>query len=218
MKLSELLKNQRITIQLIWGEQKIEFFSNVIENSEAGVFVSPYLHNGSPLELNVKNDKGVLCSVFTLNPQDKHRVSWKNVELSTVRRGRDKVYLIRTNSFNYVAKQDDRRLYERVSVSVNATALDVASKMSIDVTLNDISDEGISFFMDPNFNMQSNLLEVSFTDKLGDKEFNVKVECMVARVEKAAGSLLVGCRVIVVNRDYQLYSFMLRLLETKKNN
>jgi len=81
MKLTDLLEKQRLTVQLLWGEQKIEFFSNVIEKEESEVYISPYLHNGSELELNVTPDKGVICNVFTNDPSTRHRISWKNIEL-----------------------------------------------------------------------------------------------------------------------------------------
>lgn len=36
MKLIELMRNQSLTIQLLWGEQKIEFLSKVIDKDNVG--------------------------------------------------------------------------------------------------------------------------------------------------------------------------------------
>lgn len=218
MKLSELLINQKITIQLLWGEQKIEFPSNVIENSEAGVFVSPYLHNGSALELNIKNDKGVSCNVYALNNRGKHRILWKNVELTTIKKGVETVYLLKTSSFNQEAKQADRRLHERVVVRISAQVTDTVSKNITDVLLYDISDIGISFYANSSFTLQSQLFELAFSDTVGGKAFNVRVVCSVARMVNSAGNMFVGCRVVEENREFQIYSFMLRLMEMKKSN
>ena len=68
MKLVELLQNQNIIVQLLWGEQKIEFYSGVTGREGEVVYVTPYIHNGSELQLNVTEGRhGVVCNVFADN-------------------------------------------------------------------------------------------------------------------------------------------------------
>ena len=216
MKLIELLEYQRLTIQLLWGEQKLEFFSNVIEKDESAVYVSPYFHNGSELELNVTQDKGVICNLFTNDPTTKHRISWKNVELTTVSRNDKTMYCIKTSGFNHVAKHDDRRKHDRITITTKAQVFDGKSDEGVDIVVYDISDIGISFYAPNSFLPDGRQLTVAFSDVVGDKEFNVKVECAIARTTSKAGNRFIGCKLLKENKDYQLYGFMKRLGEKKK--
>ncbi len=216
MKLTELPVNQRMTIQLLWGEQKIEFFSNVIEKDDSVVFVSPYFHNGSVLELNVTPDKNVVCNLFTNNPSTKQRVSWKGVELTTVTRNDKTVYCIKTNGYNHVAKHDDRRKHDRVVISARAQVFDGQQDECTDVVVYDISDIGLSFYAPNSFSSSGNQLTVVFSDTIGEKKFDIKVQCAIARMTNKLGNRFVGCRIVNENKDYQLYGFMKRLGDKNK--
>lgn len=211
MKLIELLENQRLTIQLLWGEQKIEFFSHVIGRDESAVYVSPYLHNGSELELNVVQGKDVICNIFTNDPSTKHRISWKNIELTTVTRDDKIMYCLKANVYNHVAKHDDRRLHNRLIVQTKAKVFDGQSSEGVDIIVHDISDIGISFYAPKTFVPKTNQLNIVFSDTINEKEFNVNVECMIARTTNRAGNAFYGCRILKENREYQLYGFWKRL-------
>lgn len=217
MKLSELVSNQRLTIQLLWGEQKIEFFSNVIEKDDSSVYVSPYFHNGSELEINVTADKNVLCNIFTNNPLNKQRISWKGVELTTVKRNDKILYCLKTNGYNNVAKHDDRRKHDRVVISTNAQVFDGNAEEGTDIVVYDISDIGISFFAPNSFSPVANQISIVFTDTIGERKFNIRVECSIARMTNRVGNRFIGCKLMKENKDYQLYGFMKRLGDKGKS-
>ena len=215
MRLIELLANQRLTIQLLWGEQKIEFFSTVIDKDESAVYVTPYLHNGSELELNITPDKDVICNVFTNNPTTKHRISWKNIELTTVVHNEKTLYSLKTNGYNHLAKHDDRRKHDRLVITSKAQAFEGKQSEAVDIVVYDISDIGISFYAPNSFAPNGQQLTIVFSDTIGEKVFSVKLECAVARVTNKAGNRFFGCRVLTANKDYLLYSFLKRLEEKK---
>lgn len=216
MKLNELLENQRLTIQILWGEQKIEFFTNVLAKDDSAVYVGPYLHNGSELELNVTKDKEVICNLFTNDLTTKHRISWKNVELTTVIRNDKRMYCLKTNGYNHVAKHDDRRKHDRVVVMAKALLFEGKSNTGVDIIVHDISDIGISFYAPNSFSPNVHVFTIVFSDKAGGKSFDVKVECAIARTTNKAGNRFVGCKILKENRDYQLYGFMKRLEDKSK--
>lgn len=216
MKLVELLNNQRLTIQLLWGEQKIEFFSNVIGREESTVFVTPYVHNGSELQLNVVQEKDVICNVFTNNPSTKQRIAWKNVELTTVTRDDKMMYCLKTNGYNHIATHDDRRKHDRLIVQINAQVFDAQSAEGIDIIIHDISDIGISFYAPKTYSPKENQLTIAFSDIIGTKTFDIRVDCVIARTANKAGNQLVGCRIAKENKNYQLYGFMKHLGDKNK--
>lgn len=217
MKLTELLTSQRIIIQLSWGEQKIEFFSDVVEKYEDYIFVTPYIHNGSPLELNVTNDKGVICNIYADNPVTNQRVSWKGVELTTTSRNSRTLYCIKTRGFNTVAMPDDRRLNERVIVDISGIVYDGANDDGTYVTIHDISDVGVSFYAPDSFKAKSPQIMVTFTDNIEKRIFDVKVECSISRTGVEGGRTIVGCRTLGDNKDYKLYGLMRRLISKNVN-
>ena len=216
MKLTELLENQRVTIQLLWGEQKIEFFSYVLGKDETMVYVSPYFHNGTELELNVTPDKEVICNLFTINPSTRHRISWKSIELTTVTRNNKIVYCLKTNGYNHIAKHDDRRKHDRIIISTKALVFDESKSDGVEVIVHDISDIGISFYAPNTFSPNGHQLTITFSDTLGDKSFNIKLECAIARTTNRAGNRFIGCKITKENKDYQLYGFIRRLGDKTK--
>ena len=211
MKLTELLQKQNIIVQLLWEEQKIEFSSSVISNVDStSVYITPYVHNGKELELNVTSDKGVVCNVFADHPVTNNRISWKGVELTTVNRDGSIVYSVSTRSYNAVASVDDRRLNERIPVNIDARLLDEQNG-DIGVTIRDISGTGISFYASETYVPKSQQVTVSFTDNIGESVYSVKAECTISRVSKADGHNIIGCKLIGENKDYKVYELLKRL-------
>ena len=210
MKLVELLQNQKIVVQLLWGEQKIEFTSNVIDNDGTAAYITPYIHNGKELDLNVTPDKGVVCNIFTDQPVTKQRISWKGIELTTVSRDNKTIYCIKTRSYNAVASIDDRRLNERTEIDVDGRLIDEQFG-EISVTVHDISDTGISVYAPVTYAPKSQQIYITFTDCVGDAFYNIKRSCSISRVSKESGHNIIGCRVLGENKDYQIYELLKRL-------
>lgn len=220
MKLLELLPNQRIVVQLLWGEQKIEFNSDVIDNDGVLVYVTPYVHNGRELELNVTFDKGVVCNIFTDDPVTKQRISWKGIELTTINRNNSNVYGLKARSYNAVSNIDDRRLHERIEVHIDGRLIDEQDG-DIGVIIHDISDTGLSLHVPEKFVPKSQQIGVTFTDSIGEVIYNIKLSCAISRESKSEGYNVIGCRLLGNNKDYQIYGLLKRLRTKagyKKNN
>lgn len=216
MKLSELVFGQKAIVQMLWGEQKIEFDTEVLINDSTGVYIAPYKHKGGILELNVIPGRGVICNLFTDDYVTKQRISWKNIELQTVDKNNDKLYLISTSGYNSVAENDDRRTHDRIMIRLNAKVKDPISQIITDVMVHDISDIGISFYAPNSFSPKASQLVVTFEDIVDGKNYNIKVECVMVRSVKKAGNILVGCKITGENKDYLIYSFIMRLRDKSR--
>ena len=215
MKLVELLQNQEIIIQLVWNEQKIEFFSNVIDKDETSIYATPYIHNGHELELNMVSDNSVVCNIFTDDPTTEQRISWKGLALTTVNHDNKTVYCLKTHCFNSESNLDDRRLHERVEVQVAGRLEDIKDG-DISITIHDISDNGISFYVPGCYEAKSEYLNISFTDTIDERVFDIHATCAVSRVNREGDRTLVGCRVLEENNNYKIYELLKRL--RKKNH
>lgn len=212
MKLTDLLAEQRLIVQLQWGEQQIEFDSEVIGSEESGIYVSPYLHAGKALSLDVCGGKDVICNLFTDDMSNQQRVSWKNVQLATVDRDGETVYFLSTHVFNSESEHDDRRDNDRTIVQVKAKLYDGRTDDGIDIIVHDISNSGISFFAPSSFIPRSQQLVIAFSDSIEDKQFDIKVDCTISRIISKAGNSFVGCRVNSASKDFMLYGFEKRFM------
>lgn len=215
MKLSELSIGQQIVIQIIWGEQKIEFFSSVLGISEMSVLVTPYIHNNSPLKLNIDTAHNVICNVFAKSTKSNHRRSWRNVELQTVEADGKVAYCIKTSGFNHVSSHDDRRKHERIVVQRDAIIKDSVTGNDINIVVNDISDIGISFIADEANDIKMDSIIIIFQDVVNDRNYNMKVECKPIRKHKVDGGEFYGCKIVNENKDFLIYSFILRLMNSR---
>lgn len=217
MKLVDLQLDQNLIIQFLFGEQVIEFYSHVIERGESSVYVTPYFHNGSELEINITEDSGVICNIFTDDPSNKKRISWRNLELATLKRNDKICYCLKTYGFNNVSTIDDRRLHERTIIDVSGKVYDGYHAVGDRVIIHDISDVGISFYANSSFAPQSQQLLVEFADAINNKSFNVRITCAIARTSEDNGHIRIGCRITGDNKEYRIYRFMKYLTSKNKN-
>lgn len=215
MKLVELLQNQEIIIQLLWDEQKIEFNSKVVAKDESSIYVSPYIHNGHELELNIASDSNVICNIFTDDPTTEQRISWKGLSLTTVNRDDKTVYCLKSHGYNAMSNLDDRRGHERIEIQAAGCLLD-SEDGEISITIHDISDNGLALYIPGNYELKTQQLRISFTDSIDERIFDINAVCEVSRVKKEEEGILVGCRVLEENANYRIYELLKRL--RKKNH
>lgn len=216
MKFDELVFDQSVIVQIVWGEQKIEFPSKVLKRIENSVYITPYIHNGKPLSFNIENNDGVVCNLFADDKVNNKRVSWKNIKLKTEELNGETTYCLKTSVFNQMGGQDDRRVHERIIITKKARIFDPQTDKYTEILIHDISDIGISFYAPTSFVPKSNQITIDFVDAVDDKCFNLKVECSITRTDNKAGNVFYGCRIVGENRDYLVYGFLRRL--KKKNN
>lgn len=217
MKLTELLKEQEILLQVLWGEHVIEFQTDVIEKVGDGILVNAIIYNDKPLEFNINVDSKIICNVFTDDPGTNKRISWKNIDVKTQKKGEAVVYHLKTNGFNSVAKLDDRRKEDRMKIQQQAQLYNEKSSSLIDITIYDISDLGISFYAPASYRPESNKFTVLFSDNVGEQFFAMKIECIAARTRDEDGRIFYGCKIVKESKDYLLYGCLKRLEKKKKD-
>lgn len=215
MKIIELLNNQSIIVQLLFDKQKIEFESRVIDNDGTAVFITPYIHNGKELELNITNEQTVVCNIFAFDNITNQRISWRGVELLTENRNNRIVYCLKAHSFNNISNLEDRREHERILVKISANVFDGQDTLE-NVTIHDISDNGMAFCTSDRFEPKSRQITIDFDDQIGEKKFKLNLVCDIARISTEDDCILIGCRILGENKDYQTYEFLKRLCSKYK--
>lgn len=211
MKLNELLINQQVIVQFKFNGETIEFCSNVIGQDMDGIYISPYLHNNMPLKLNINMDDSVICNIFADDVSKGQRVSWRNVCLSTVNKDSRMLYFIETSKFKALSNNEERRKKERIPVKKKAQLYDANNGTYTTIVINDVSENGISFYTNVNFAPSSYQLDIIFEDNIEEKLFNLNINSSVTRTEKQQGHLLYGCTIKGENKDFLLYVLLKKL-------
>lgn len=212
MKLTELLEKQKIIVQLVWDENKLEFFSDVIETDDEAIYITPCVNEGRELEINVTHDKAVICNIFTDDSANQQRISWRNVELLTVERSGKMLYRIKAHTYNNISNIDDRRGAERTVVSVDGEILVGQNNENVRIIVHDISDSGIAIYVPKSFIPRSQQLRISFSDKIDDETYDIEAVFSIARTAYLSDCALIGCRLMgEENSKYRTYNYMKRI-------
>ncbi len=213
MKLQNLVSTNNLIIQILWGEKSIEFPTRIVDRDEGGIFVTPYLHGGAPLVLNINMNSGVVCNIFGDNPETGKRISWRNIQLATVNYSGRTLYYLKTSIYNSVAKADERRVEDRIKLTKTASLYDSVSKKNVPIRIHDISDSGIAFYAPTTYQPETNSFVVHFSDVVNDQEFDLTVKCKTVRTKKQTGTIFYGCRISEENNDYLLYGCLMRMVK-----
>lgn len=214
MKLLDLTVSQKVVVQIILGEKKLEFASKVLDKSLVGIYISPYVHQDKVLEFNINHQSGIACNLFVDDPETHKRISWKNVDISTKNSNGNKAYYITTTGYNSFSRNDEKRVDVRIVIQKPGKLYNPELDETTNILIHDISDTGISFYASQSTVMPLNHIIIQFSDTVDGKEFSVKLECSIVRSLKKTGMVFYGCRIAGENnKEYLIYEFMKRLKE-----
>lgn len=216
MNIQELYMTKNIIVQISWGEKTIEFYADAVDKNAKGIYVTPYMREGAPLELNISQQSGVVCNVFGNNPEDGKRVSWRNVDLQTVKKDNRTLYFITTSEYNKLAKLDERRAHERVLIRKKGKVWDNSANKFVDIMVNDVSDNGISFYAPSTYVPGSSYFDLEFNDSIKQQNYQIRIKCKMVYTKKKVGTVFYGCELTEYNRDYLLYGCLCRLMKNSR--
>lgn len=211
MQFKDLAVNQKIIIQIKWGEKVIEFDSEVLLKDDNGIYVTPYFHQNRPLEINIDMNSGIGCNIFAINPENNERVAWKNVDVKSKEKTLGFSYYLTISAFKTMAVSEERRGSGRIVIHKQGQLFDPGNNGHTDILIHDISDTGISFYAPASHIPGSGNLTVLLQDNIDGREFQIRINCTIARTVKKPGTIFYGCRINGDNREYLIYGFLKRL-------
>lgn len=211
LKLQELKSSSDLTVQILWEHSQIEFRSKLVKTGTRGIYITPYLRDGKPLNFDIAITDNVQCNLYAVDTNaSSGRIVWNDVELQAVEEPEGLLYHITTRQFNQYSRPGERRIHERTSSDVVATISDM-SFHSTEVILHDISDNGISFYATEPLSSLSDTLNIKFNDTINGEQFIINTTIKIVRNYEKQGKMYYGCRVMEPTSDYQLYVFLHRL-------
>lgn len=220
MTLQDLEPGQAVTLEIIWGDSHYEIPTQVMGSNQNGLLVKPFSYKGIDLDLMSSQYEDMFFSIYGLDLNTGNRMVWKNVSIKSIIHNGANYYVVQVNAFKNQAASSERRNHNRLS-------LDLIGYLSLDregeylpIQLKDISDNGISFFMDTLFDLENTNLFIHFEDVVRGNFFDLDITCRVVRVEPdEEDKFLYGCKIIESGKEMLAYVCLRRMvLQAMKKN
>lgn len=223
MVLTDLKPGTPIFFEVSIGDSSYEIPSSVISTKQDFILIDPIKHHDNVVEMNEK--KGMLFSIYAIDPSTEGRVVWKNVHIETIEYlnvdFKSSYYKIYTNGFSSRATESERRNTKRIQLDIHGTIMCDDDTLGKSVTIHDVSDNGISFITIGDYEIESNHCMVNFNDEVNGRVFSLQARAIIVRSTKQGLQTFYGCSIASPNRDFLTYVFLKRLgikLELQKAN
>ena len=208
MKLNELLSGNEVVLEIIWGTAKYSVQTNVLAVNAKGVLLHPYVYRGEKMMLDSGYDD-VSFNLYFVDASGT-RLEWKNVSVVVERYKGEVYYLVRAGLLANKSFNSERRANLRTMVDSAGTVQ--CGEDFYNVRIKDISDVGVSFYIDASIKIRNIDLVVSFADIVLNQSFEINLPCRVVRiVGQDDGTVLYGCQVFNPPMEVMAYTFKKRL-------
>lgn len=178
MKLNELTNDSQLQLEFTTGSEKLYIDVQIAQVSRSGLVLYPVLYDGKTLSFK---DNHNIVNIVLLQSNGKPLI-WKNVTVSNA--------VVNGNPYVLVRSLDDsmeynRRRNYRLDLDMQGNILGVG-----EVIIHDISNGGISFYLDKHRSCQvGQTVNIGFSSR-GD---NYTVKATIRRIVEEEERCLYGC-------------------------
>ena len=213
MILTDIQAGSPISLEMTVGDSSYEFPTSVVSVKSESIIIDAISYKGNAIDFGKK--KGLIFSIYSIDPSNETRIVWKNVSLETIQYTNNGVtsayYRVKTNGFACMASACERRANNRIAVNVQGWISFDVDNVPHQITVNDVSEKGISFVTLNDFEMLSNTFYISFSDTVNDKPFVHRFRCVQVRQSKRGLQTFYGCTIPSPTKDYLTYVFLKKL-------
>ena len=212
MPLQELESGQAFTLEVNWGSLNYEIQSRVMGSNANGLLIKPFVYKGIALDLMSSQYKDMLFSIHSLNLQTERRIVWKNVNVRSVIYNEQNYYVVQVNAFQNQSSCSERRDHIRLKLNlIGQIAIDRESDY-FPVRLRDISDNGISFYLDDGFDIENRNIYIHFEDVVRGNVFDLDIVCRMVREVPSGNQVMYGCKIVESGKDMLAYVCLRRMV------
>lgn len=208
MTLQDLEIGQEVQIQIGWGTRSFYSDSKVLNRTPAGILLESFVVNGTVVKVNKKTARAFDFTLYALDPETGHRVSWPNLEIETVERDGNAYYVCSVRGYLRDAKESERRTEDRLPINVRGMAYDNQTNIGQEIWIQDISKSGIAFTAPTSIEFLQINLRLEFEDHINEQSFMMKVPAQIVRTENQGDLALYGCKFLRVTNQMALYVWM----------
>ena len=219
MHLKELTPGTTVTLEILKQLEAFEIVSTVMGTwvgDENSILIKPVEFKGKVTDLDGRTFyKENMYNLYATDHDE--RFLWANVEVGVREYKGGNYYIVKTKPYLSNGEVSDRRDHKRYPVKLpgNMTIQRNANEISVEV--NDISDNGISFFYTGReLNLVGERLLVCFTDTVNDNVYDLKIDARgVRQMEKEEGNFC-GCSIVQPNQQMLRYIYVKKVLDERK--
>lgn len=211
MTIQDLRPGQPVALEVVWGEQTYEVQTTVMGSNDIGLLIKPVEYKGVILDFEAGHFKDMNFSIHCIEEKTGQRRVWRNVHIKVITYYAKSYYAVSVMSFGKNAQSSERRKNTRMKIDANGAIVTGGDKEDVPVIVHDLSDVGISFFVDNDYEIPSGVLKVKFKDTARKNEFDLRVDCSVVRHFHKDGRKFYGCKIVETNKNMLTYICLKRM-------
>ncbi len=198
MKIGEIPPNSTIQIRAIKGDMKFECSAVVVATRDDGLFLAPVKHEGHIIDFS---SDGVQLLAFYVNDM-RQAFGWSGCRIRKDTYRGKMCHLL-------VTKRDsvrvNRRTEPRIKTDMNATARSIFDDSEREITVCDISANGIGFFCEKNIPERDwATMTVIYEDRLEGLYESMRVH-ILREMEQDNGRFRYGARILQSDEAWPAY-------------
>lgn len=213
MIIQDLSENQKIEIEIMWGDKVFTIPSTVVGKQNTNVLLKPYSMNGTEIRVH-ENARDFMFNIYTIDPKTHFRVGWNDVELRSTEYKGVHYYICSTKNYLLYANDSERRNQIRTRINLTGTATEIENKKSHVVHIHDISATGIAFLASKDHEFEKIHLRIEFSEVINEEDYSFSIRAQIVRTDTMEdGRVLYGCKFLETPQDLLMYVFLKRSLE-----
>lgn len=204
MRIQDLPVGSEITLEVDQGDSKFGVKLKILGSSPDGIYLQPIMVKGKVLDVGLRQFHKWVYNIYAFYGENKQRIGWKNVQLELVRNADGScMYQARTYTFATNSIVSERR--NNIRFMVDAHGIAKSGELEIPVAINDVSANGVSFWVPKEVTFPESRFFLRFFDDVHGEYSEMELFCTVARRVEKESKTLMGCRIDKCNDAYISY-------------
>ncbi len=206
MLLHDISAGDEVRLELIINDTPYQIPTHAVDVAPGKVWIEVFRFEKQVIDLS---DPKFYHIRYNLHGYDKAKLPycWDDMELSMEMHNGLSCYLLSCSPFKSAGRAENKRMKDRVKVSVPAELQWRQKNFNIPVTLYDISDSGVAFLANEDAPLINERIIVEIREMIQERKFWIKMECVCVRKMPKDGNILYGCKFQIIDQRLLEYIF-----------
>ncbi len=196
-----------VNLEVVIGNIRFDINSKVAGVSSGAILIETLRTSKQLAKFDAKEISSAIYNLYA-DDYDGNRVVWNNVQVRPIEYNGHSYSAIQAKSFKQESLPSDRRVNDRIKLDSMPARVETKDGEVFDVTLYDVSGNGVSFFSDKD--LLNKRLIVHIEEKVEETEYKLSVSCTCVRkvdAENEDDMARFGCDVREADRHFLDYIF-----------
>lgn len=213
MELTDLAEGDNIVLEIQWSERPYQIDTTVVGKSDSAIFVKPFMYKGIVLDLTSDRFRNMVFNLYGVDKRESTRLVWRNVQIETKTYKDEDCYSVRPSNSRKLPILSERRQNKRMKLDTEGsiTFEEGEEEKQLLVKLHDVSDNGISFFIQSGVKLPDKMIKIDFEDAVRGHGFHLLVDGRMVRRVPDGERELIGCKITQTNHDFLAYICLKRI-------